>query len=233
MKTSVLIVEDEPLIAEDISQTLSQLGYNIVGCCDSGEEAISLLHNVVPALALLDIKIKGSIDGISLAHEINKKFFFPFIFLTSYYDQKTLDRAKVTSPSGYIVKPFDENDLKISIEIALNKNKPHWKNDKIDKFFVKKNSDLIAINATDILFVEAFDNYCKVNTQHEQYIVSHTLKSVAEKLLQHGFVRVHRSFLVNFQRINAISEGYVYLDMHKVPIGSFYKEELQHRLTLL
>lgn len=120
--TRILIVEDEPLIAEDIRDYLEKLDYRIIGVANSGEEALDMLANRQVDLALLDIYIEGTIDGIEVAEVINKTYKIPFLFLTSLSDSHTIERAKHTYPYGYIVKPFDERDLSTNIEMAKFKH---------------------------------------------------------------------------------------------------------------
>ncbi len=115
----VLIVEDEALIAMDLEMIVESMGYNIVGSSDNAIAALDLIANRDPDIILLDINIKGDKDGIELAEIIRDKVKKPFIFITSYADKATLDRAKHTLPYGYILKPFSEKELKASIEIAL------------------------------------------------------------------------------------------------------------------
>ena len=228
---SILIVEDEPLIADDIASTLKEKGYGTMGPVDNAEEAISLLSKSKPNLVLLDIQIKGKKDGIQLASEIRSKYKLPFIYITSFYDRVTLDRVKATEPQAYIVKPFDENDLVINIEMALYKHrKPLLTSDKI---FVKEKNEMIAIDAKDILYAEAFDNYARIFTDKHQHIISHTLKQVEEKLSAKSFVRVHRSYLVNFEKVTAINESNICLGLIKIPLAQSFRQELMERITLL
>jgi len=228
---SVLIVEDEPLIADDIAGTLKDNGYDIIGPVDNADEASALLSKVKPNLVLLDIQIKGNRDGVQFASEIRTKHKLPFIFITSFYDRATLERAKATEPQGYIVKPFDENDLLINVEMALYKyRKPLLTSDKI---FVKDKNEMIALQARDILYAEAFDNYTKVFTDKQHYIISHTLKQVEEKLSPKSFVRVHRSYLVNFEKVTSINESVICLGLIKIPLGQSFRQELMERITLL
>ena len=230
---SILVVEDEPLIADDIALTLTEKGYGISGLVDNAEDALLALSKKSTDLVLLDIQIKGAKDGIRLAHEVRSQFKLPFIFLTSFYDQGTLERAKLTEPLGYILKPFDERDLLINEEMAMFKARINASLLPNDKFFVKRKNEMISISASEILYAEAFDNYTKLFTADEQYIISHTLKHVEEKLTGHAFVRVHRSYLVNFHKITSINESNVRLDLVKIPLGHSYREDLLNNISLL
>ncbi len=115
----VLIVEDETLIAEDIAAYLRNIDFEVVGIAYNSEKALDMLATRTPDAALLDINIGGNLDGIQLAEIINQKYKIPFVYLTSYSDKSTIERAKVTMPFGYILKPFDENDLLTSLEMAV------------------------------------------------------------------------------------------------------------------
>ena len=119
----ILIVEDEVIVAKTIASQLNQLGYIVAGKVSSGKAAISQASETKPDLILMDIIIKGEIDGITTASYIHEQLDIPIIFLTAYGDEHTLERAKVTQPFGYVVKPFTIRDLRISIEIALVKHK--------------------------------------------------------------------------------------------------------------
>ena len=118
----ILIVEDEVIIAKDIEHTLKRDGYDVTGHATSGEKAIELIKETSPDLILMDIKLKGEMDGIETTEIIKNQFDLPVIYLTSYKDEQTLLRAKVTEPYGYIIKPFDRKELKIFIDIAYYKH---------------------------------------------------------------------------------------------------------------
>lgn len=115
----ILIVEDEPLIAEDIAEYLSNVDYSVSAIAYNKAQALEALKEQVPDLVLLDINLGNNLDGIELARLINMEYYLPFIFLTSYTHKSILDQAKVTRPMGYVVKPFTEKDLFTSIEIGL------------------------------------------------------------------------------------------------------------------
>ena len=115
----VLIVEDEPIIAEDIASALKTNDFDVSAIVYSKEDALEELKNNQPDLVLLDINLNGGEEGIEIAKLINEKYFLPFVFLTSYSDKLTLQHAKSTEPAGYVVKPFGEAGLYATLEIAL------------------------------------------------------------------------------------------------------------------
>ncbi|MBK6565205.1 MAG: response regulator transcription factor [Saprospiraceae bacterium] len=119
MSVRVLIVEDEPIISDDIESTLLANDYDIAGKAYSSTQALDMLINRSPDIVLLDISIKGDKDGIDIAAIIREKYHLPFIFLTSFSDKITLERAIPTMPYGYIVKPFKDRDIITSIELAM------------------------------------------------------------------------------------------------------------------
>ncbi len=117
----ILVVEDERVVARDIEKRLKKLGYVVAASVATGEAALEKVAAYRPDLVLMDIRLKGQMDGIEAAEQIRVVFGTPVIYLTAYADEATLERAKVTEPFGYIVKPFDERDLQVAIEIALRR----------------------------------------------------------------------------------------------------------------
>jgi len=118
---NILIVEDEPLIAEDISDLCQLNGYTVCGVAYRALEALELLKSIKPSLVLLDINLEDCMTGIDIAQRLKNQYAIPFIFLTSYADRKTLENAKSTNPMGYVVKPFNKEQLYSTIEIAWSK----------------------------------------------------------------------------------------------------------------
>jgi diguanylate cyclase (GGDEF)-like protein len=121
-RAKILIVEDESIIAEDIADSLESIGYTVVGIVASGEEAILLAGKLQPDLVLMDIMLQGEMDGITAAEQIQSRYQIPAIYLTAYADDKTLERVKDTNPFGYIVKPYEEKNLHLTIQIALQRH---------------------------------------------------------------------------------------------------------------
>ena len=121
-KKKIIIVEDKSIVSHDIKRRLEVLGYEVPGIASSGEMAIELVREHTPDLVLMDIQLEGEMDGIEAASIIKKELDIPIIYLTAFSDEGTLERAKITEPYAYIVKPFEPRELQISIEIALYKH---------------------------------------------------------------------------------------------------------------
>ncbi|HEY9606506.1 MAG TPA: response regulator, partial [Allocoleopsis sp.] len=122
MRAKILIVEDESIVALNIKNRLEKLGYAVVATISSGEVAIQTAAETFPDLVLMDIKLKGKIDGIEAATKIRSQLQVPVVYLTAYADDETLNRAKMAEPYGFILKPFESRDLCTAIEIALYKH---------------------------------------------------------------------------------------------------------------
>lgn len=131
----VLIIEDEIIVAEDIKRTLQNLGYIVSAVVPSGEEAVKIIEDNTPDLILMDIVLHGEMDGIETAKQISSNYNIPVIYITAYSDEKILERAKVTEPFGYIIKPFKERELHINIEIALYKHQMENKSKESRKWY--------------------------------------------------------------------------------------------------
>ncbi len=120
---SILIVEDQLLVAKDLQQKLISVGYNVAAVCSSGEEALSLMKTYNPDIVLMDIVLDGEMDGIETAEKIRIQFEKPVIYITAYHDSEIINRVKVTEPFGYIVKPINDQQLLTAIELGLYKHK--------------------------------------------------------------------------------------------------------------
>ena len=167
----ILVVEDEWLVAQGIKENLGDLGYEVVGLAASGEEALQLALAHRPDLVLMDILLKGGTDGIEVAEQLRHRFEVPVVFLTAYADAQTLERAKVTEPLGYVLKPFEVRELHSAIEIALYKS-------QAEKRFHHLNRVLRAIRNINQLIVEEKDRdrliqrACQLLTEGRGYLTA-------------------------------------------------------------
>ena len=122
-KEKILIVEDDRIVAEGTKRSLKRLGFNVSRIVSYGEKAVERIKECDPDLVLMDIMLKGEMNGIQATDLIHTQFDIPVVYLTAYTDEDVLNRAKITEPFGYIVKPFEERELNTTIEIALYKHK--------------------------------------------------------------------------------------------------------------
>lgn len=246
-KINVLVVEDESIVSKDIQHSLKKLGYNVVGASATGEHAITLAKTEHPDIVLMDIMLKGDMNGIEAAEQIKKQLLIPVIFLTAYADESTLERAKITEPHGYILKPFKEIDLHTTIEMAIYK---HGKEQEIVKerdflysiienkdggkefVFVKSNSRLVKLNNNEIFYIEALKDYVVIHTINARYTIHSTMKEIEAKMGSENFLRIHRSFIVRLDKIATIE--YPNLTLEKIekviPIGGSYRDDLTKKI---
>lgn len=250
-KINVLVVEDESIVSKDIQHSLKKLGYSVAGAASTGEKAIELATSTLPDIILMDIMLKGDMNGIEAADEIRKTCSIPVIFLTAYADESTLSKAKVTEPYGYILKPFKEIDLHTTIEMAIYK---HGREQEVVKerdllfslvenkdstqkgyIFVKSNSKLVKLKSEDIYYIEALKDYVVIHTPDSRYTIHSTMKDIDSKMGNEEFVRVHRSFIVRLDKIATIEYPNLTLeDIDKlIPIGGSYRDDLNNKIKLV
>lgn len=248
-KVKILVVEDESIVSKDIQHSLKRLGYTVSGAAPTAEKALELVASEQPHAVLMDIMLKGDMNGIEAAEIVRREYNIPVIFLTAYADEVTLSKAKITEPYGYIIKPFKEIDLHTSIEMALYK---HKKEKEVEKerdllyslvegkdsngfIFVKSNSRLVKLNTKDIYFIEALKDYVVINTIDKRYTIHSTMKDIEKKLGDEHFIRVHRSFIVRLDKIATIEYPNLQLEKDKklIPIGGSYKEDLVKKINLV
>jgi len=134
-RSKIFVVEDEVIISEDIAQTLQQLGYEVAGIAESGVQALLEVERTRPDLVLMDIQLAGRLDGIQTTAAIRKRWSIPVIYLTSHSDEATLARAKETAPHGYLLKPFNERDLRTAIEVALRRHELETKLEQRERWY--------------------------------------------------------------------------------------------------
>lgn len=241
----ILIVEDEPLIAEDLRAHLEELGYEVVAHCDNALDAMSEIMARKPDLLLLDINLGDGADGIQLAGKVKAGSPIPFIFVTSHSDPATLERVKPLRPAGFIIKPFDETDLRTQIELALARHASDieataapteaQRHDFViaDSIFIREKGKLLKVAIDDIHYAEADDNYVTLFTPAKKYVITSTLAAVEQKLKSAHHLRIHRSYLIDTRRITAVEDGYVRIGTQALPVGKTHKEALMARIRTL
>ncbi len=237
----ILIVEDEMLIAANIAMQLEAIGYEIVGIIPRGEEAIKIAKSDKPDLVLMDINLKGEMDGIETAAKMQLDLPTPIIYLTANSDEAHFNRAKATNPYAFISKPFKKLDLQHAIELASERilkenSETKLVNNKLvleDRIFVKQNDIMCKILISDIQYLEADRNYCQVYTGEKSYLLVNTLKNMEEKLPADTFQRIHRSFIVNINQVDEFNHGSLTIGSKILPLSKEMRAELMARLKLV
>jgi DNA-binding LytR/AlgR family response regulator len=243
-KVKILIVEDEVLIAESLKEIMESLGYEVIGIAIRAKQALEIIEQQMPDIAMLDISLKGQEDGIWLAEQIRAKYNFPYIFLTSFGNKSTVERAAKTQPYGYLMKPFEKVDIYTAIEVAITnfaiqqnraEGGEELEKDESgvvirDSIFIKDEYLFVKVRFDQITFVRSDGNYLEIHTKGKRHIVKNTLKKFATKLPEDQFMQIHRSYLINLGMIESFGANYLYIDGKEIPISATYKEELTKKL---
>ena len=240
-KNTILIVEDEMIIAANISLQLNHLGYEVVGIIPRAEEVLPYIQQHLPDIVLMDINLKGDFDGIEVAHLIHKEYKLPIIFLTANSDEAHFNRAKAVNPYGFISKPFKKIDLQRIIELTLVRIQEEKNIEKVlelapeepfvlsDSIFVRSHGTMVKVFINDILYIEAERNYCKIHCKDKEHLLVTTLKYLEENLTSNLLSRIHRSFIVNLSHIDEIATSHVVIAKKAIPISPDLKKQLlQH-----
>lgn len=243
-KVKLLIVEDEILVAQDIANRLTDNNYHIVGIAGTAKKALELISkNKDIDLVILDIILKGNLDGIELGRIINQMYQIPFIFLTSHADNHIVARAKSVQPYAYILKPFNDRQVSVAIELALMNFSNKTPEPEIsshsgfsetenqvmqikDCLFLKKDHHFERVPLKEILFLEADSNYCTIHTKTERFIYSVVLKKVEAQLPVNRFLRIHRSYVVNINIVTGFEGNMLFVGERKIPVSKAHRDNV-------
>ena len=244
---NVLIVEDEVLIAQDLSEILYDVGYKSIHKARSYKQAIDHLQNNTIDFALIDINLNDKNDGIQLATFINHNYQIPFIYITSYSDVQTIAEVKITKPSGFLLKPYNKDLLIVSIELALfnyvNQKvalqtislSNNAQNDDVglvinNQILLKDNYQYIKIDIHEIWWFESDKNYIIVKTESKKYMIRCTLKKLIEQLPATLFVKCYKQYIINVQHVQSFSADSANIYGNQIPISRNTQEEVMQLL---
>ncbi len=235
----VLVVEDEIVVSMLIEDLLSELGYDVLEASSTYEMAINSLDNDKPDIALLDIELASEKTGIDVAQYIVEHIHIPFIFLTSKADPRTVNRVKQLNPPAYLVKPFTQEALYASIELALFNfkplNNPEEERQNViikDSFFVKGTNRFHKVKLSEILFAKSDHVYVQVYTNDGKcHLIRSSMNSFIEDL-PINFFRVHRSYTVNLDHLKAINSTCLFINDHEIPIGANYRSLVMQQINV-
>jgi DNA-binding LytR/AlgR family response regulator len=230
-KAKIGVVEDEIIIADSIRSVLVNMHYAVPEPCCDYKEAITMLHTEQPDLVLLDINLAGNVqDGIAIGRYIRDNLDLPFIFLTANSDPGTLERAKAVTPDAFLVKPFQQEDLYAAIEIAMHNfysagNNTQGKRTR-QYIFIKEGTLFHKVNFEEILYMESDHVYVSVYTTQRKYLVRTSLQQYLEELDKKVFIRIHRGYVVNRDKIDKIAPAHLVIGSKILPISKKYRDDL-------
>lgn len=237
MRINVLIVEDDPITAQDISEMLEEYGMRVTDSVSSGESALELVKVNRPDVILMDVNLEGELDGVATAAKLQEYENIPLIYLTANSDKITASRAFSTNPSAFITKPFDETNMIYAIELAFNN---HLKTvfESVQKdlnnkncIFLKSADRFEKVMLSDILYLQADGSYSHVYTKDKKYSSSNNLNAVWKNLTHPSFIRIHRSYVINADNVTSFDIDFVYFNERYIPYSKNNKEELLKRFV--
>jgi DNA-binding LytR/AlgR family response regulator len=238
-KVKIVVVEDEVIIADNICEALTDLGYDVAEPAITYTEALQTIQDFKPDLVMLDIQLSGKKDGIDLAEVINEKYHFPYIFLTSNTDPLTVERAKKVSPAAYLAKPFSKEELYASIEIALSNyittltEKVSHENIFHDILFIKQKQTFVKVSLDDILYIKSDHIYVEIHlTNKEVHLLRGSLHDCLLKL-NCNFIRVHRGYIVNIKQVSTFDNEILRVGETNIPFGKNFKDDFLRKVNLV
>lgn len=247
----VLIVEDDPLYALDLKIFVDELGYHLIGVVDNSDDVFDVVQKEQPDLVLMDIKIKGKMNGIEITKILQKNYKIAIIFITSFDDRAIYEKAKDVIHYGYLIKPFNKITLESTIDLAImalkdedqyeiveeNETVQEYSEDNILKncVFIKRNNKLEKVEIQKIIFIQSEGNYCVISTEKKKYALKMSLIKVKKMLGATIFSRVNKRHIINMGLITSIdlSTNQISIDDISFSIGRTYKDGLLKRLKTL
>lgn len=217
----VLVLEDDPFISKTVENLLREKGFDVVGVAKTVEKAGVILNLNPPDLCLVDIQLKGAETGITFAKKLDQ-LLIPYFYLTAQTDPLTLSEVQKTSPLGYLVKPFTTSGLWSSISVVWNQ----YLENKEAILTVKSSGITHRVSEKDILFLEAFDNYCYIQTTNKKLLVPHTLKKIHEQLEAKYFFMPHRSYWINIKKITNVGKRVITIHDFELPLSEARRTDL-------
>lgn len=227
----ILLVEDDPFVAEDLKSKLEQLEYRVIGIAESYEQAVQLIEKEHPGLVLLDIELKGEQTGIDLGERLAKQG-IPFIYLTGLRDVNTYLKAKNSQPHRFLSKPIDLYNLRNAIlDVDLSKTP----STPFIHFISDKNGSKLQINPHEILFVKADHNYCDVHFIDKSR--STQMMALGDFLEKHSIsyiVRISRSYAINMEHIHRIRGNEVEMKFsgEQIRVTDAYRDQFNNYLKM-
>lgn len=243
----ILIVEDDPSIAENIQEILELLGYVNISIANSANQCVKIIKKYKPDLVFMDIKLKGDKDGIELGEIVKQMVDAPLVYVTSYSDPTIIERAKKINPAGFIVKPFNTNDIHAIVEIVLYNNRTKPSSDSSpakalnespylvsDAVFIKADNAFEKVDYVDLHYVVANGNMVTIYTKDKEYSIRKSMKEIEEILPANFYLRVQKSYIVHLGQVDSFNTKEIYLKSGAtIQIGRQYYNSFLAKLNTI
>ncbi|MCC9018194.1 MULTISPECIES: LytTR family DNA-binding domain-containing protein [Flavobacterium] len=234
----VLIIEDTPEQSDALRKVLLQNNYKVVGIATNFADALKLFYENTIDIIIIDIFLDGKPEGITFAESINiiPNAAKPFVFLTSSQDRQIFEKAKLTKPFSFLLKPFNELEILYAIEMAVEKFYAQTEvfqteeQDTVisnDYLFIKKKNSLKKVALNDILYIDVEERYCNIITEKEKFVILISLTKISNLLDKNRFIKTHRNTIVNTNKIEEIilADNLIILKGdHKINLSDTYKD---------
>ncbi|MFD2943162.1 LytR/AlgR family response regulator transcription factor [Flavobacterium notoginsengisoli] len=234
----VLIIEDTPEQSDALVKVLLQNNFTVAGVARNFTDALKLFYENTVDIIIIDVFLDGKPDGITFAESINiiPNASKPFVFLTSSQDRQIFERAKLTKPFSFLMKPFNELEILYAIEMAVEKFYAQTnvffseEQDTVisnDFLFIKKKNALKKVSLNDIIYIEVEERYCNIITEKEKFVILISLTKISDLLDKNKFIRTHRNTIVNSDKIEEIilADNLIVLKgNHKINLSDTYKD---------
>jgi len=232
---NILVVEDDVSFALELEMIIEELGHKLLGNLDNYDAAVAAISEKHPDLILMDIHIRGQLDGTRIAEAIND-LFIPIIFITASKAKENYIAAKSTNIFAYMVKPIQTFELERTIELVLLQKENFLKTLSKDVLFLKKGDAYHKVAVQDILFIKSEGNYCTLYLKNDHKFMNRVPLASMESLFKSAeFIRPHRSYLVNVKEIDTVhfSDSYLKIREHNIPITRSTKAAFMEKYMLL
>jgi len=248
MKIKVLIVEDNIILADEIKFSLIEMGYQVIDIVDNGQDAIDLVKDKDIDIILMDIKLKGGIDGIETAKKIKSLKHVLIIFLTDLNKKRVWEKAKVTNPSAYLIKPFNKLEIDAAFQIAIKNTSKKEANidpkqdigdleltpfEANDRIYLREGTRFIRILKGDILYIKGAGSYSDIYTADKKHTLTYNLTQIKKKISFEELERVHKSYIININKITGFEGNRIFIDKVEIPIGGLYKEAFLKKIKFI
>jgi two-component system response regulator LytT len=237
MPYKVVILEDNPITAADLREILEKENFDVIKTFSRAEVAIREIENYDPDILLVDVYLAGDKTGIDFVNHVNHSTKLPVVYITANSEKRTISEVVNSNPSAFLSKPYKENDVLVAVDLALRKNQENSDSASLQfegPLFLKSGNSFHKVRIEDIDYLEASGSYCQVFSQGRTFVLSNNLSTYQDSFIDQGFIRIHRSYMVNLSKVDQINGEQLWIGKKALAIGRSYRSSIKtyfNRLT--